>query len=148
MRFFLFVLVLVLVGCGSADKANRQLKKAERALAKAVALGAEVKTDTVLVTKQVITELHKTDTVVKVKSFIDTVRIESERLAWKVKVDTVERKVFVEAICKPDTIRIKVPVSVETKIKTGHSTWDLILLAIVIFVVGVFLSPLIKKLLR
>lgn len=148
MRILLIVLVVILAGCGSTDKANRQLKKAERALARAVALGAEVKPDTIYVTKQVITELHETDTVVKVKSFIDTVRIENERLAWKVKVDTVERKVFVKAICKPDTIRIKVPVTVETKIKAGHSTWDLILLAIVIFVVGVFLSPLIKKLLK
>lgn len=145
MKTVLILLVLILSGCGTTDKATRQLKKAERHIAKAIALGADVKADTITITKQVITPEYKTDTVVKVKNFRDTVRIENNRIAWKVKVDTITKKLYVQATVKPDTVYVDVPVAVHTNIKAGYTLWDLIILAFVAFFTGVLLSPLVKK---
>jgi len=44
---YLFILLIFLTACGTSNRANRQLKKAERAIEKAKLLGADVNPDTV-----------------------------------------------------------------------------------------------------
>lgn len=47
MKFIYLLLVITISACGTTNRANRQLKKAERAIEKAKLLGAEVNSDTV-----------------------------------------------------------------------------------------------------
>lgn len=139
------LLMLMLAGCSSTDRATKHLQKAKKHIAKAVALGAQVKADTTYITKEIITPVYQHDTVVKVNNFRDTIRIENERIAWKVKVNEVTRQVYVQATCKPDTVKVEVPVLVNQEIKSGYTRWDLILLAIVALVVGSVLAKLFWK---
>jgi len=130
------ILIILLSACSSTERANRQLKKAERAIAKAEQLGAVVKPDTVFTDRTILIPEYRTDTLIKQVNFTDTIRIENERIKWKVKVNTVEKEIFVEAKCKADTVVIRVPVEVTRNIKSGYSLWEIIILAIVALVVG------------
>lgn len=147
MKKYLFIL-LALTSCGSLDRANRKLKKAERLIESAIQLGAEVKRDTVWVTKEVIVPEVKTDTVVELVGFNlqDTIFIERERLKVKVKLDTLFKEIFVEAKCQPDTVKIEVPAALNNDINAGKSTWDLIIACIVAVIIGVVLGYVFKLL--
>lgn len=130
------ILLLLLSGCSATERANRQLKKAERAIAKAKVLGAEVKSDTIFTDRSYFIPEYRTDTLITQVKFTDTIRIENERIKWKVKVNEIEKTVYVDAKCKADTVIIRVPVEVTQKIKSGYSLWEIIILAIVALVVG------------
>lgn len=140
MRYALLISLLIM-GCGPAH----YLQKAKAALKKAEQLGAVVKADTVYITRTVVLPEYKTDTVIHVQNFTDTIRIENERVKWKVKINTVEKKVFVEAKCKADTVIIHVPMAVTTKIKAGRTTFDVILLCLFFFIVGGLASKIFWK---
>lgn len=142
----LLIILLLLTSCSATERANRHLHKAARHEAAAIALGAEIKTDTVFTDRTFIKEEVVHDTLVRNVNFTDTIRVETERIAWKVKVNTVEKEVFVEAKCKADTVTVEVPVLVDKKIKTGYSLYELIGLCLFLFILGVILSPLVKKL--
>lgn len=141
MKKYLFIL-LVLTSCGPLDRANRKLNKAERLTQSAIELGAEVKRDTVWITKEVIVPEVKTDTVIELVGFNlqDTIFIERERLKIKVKLDTLFREIFVEAKCQPDTVKIEVPVSIDTSIKTGYSTYEIIGIGIFFCFIGILVG--------
>lgn len=138
MKWLLYILPLVLLSCGP----NHYLKKAERAIAKAKELGAEVSPDTVYTDRTYYIPVYKHDTLIQVQTWHDTIRHETERIKWKVKVNEVEKKIFVEAKCKADTVKIKVPVTVETKIKSGFTAMDLIGLVIIALIAGAVLGKM------
>lgn len=133
---YAIIISLLCISCGPTF----YLKKAERAIKKAEQLGAVIQHDTVYTDRTYFIPEYKTDTVIKVQSFTDTIRIENERVKWKIKINTVEKEVFVEAKCKADTVIIRTPIEVIRKINSGYSLWDMIILCIVVFVVGVVLS--------
>jgi len=115
MEKYLYFCLILLTSCGSLDRANHQLKKAERHLNRAIELGAKVEKDTVWMLQEWIIPEAKTDTVFKIST--DTVTIEKERLKIKVLINKVTDSVFVEGRCMPDTVRKEVPVIVEKKIQ-------------------------------
>jgi hypothetical protein len=137
----LTISLLLLFGCGP----THYLKKAERALKKAEQLGAVIKQDTVYVERTIIIPEHKTDTLIKRVDFRDTIRLETERVKWKVKVNTVEKEIFVEAKCKADTVRIEVPVETNREIKAGYGVLTIIQWSILALLVGALLSKLFWK---
>ena len=129
------------MGCGPTF----YLKKAERALKKAEQLGAKFKADTVWKDKIVYVPEYKTDTLFKRVDFRDTVTLETTKVLTKVKVNTVTKEVYIQTVCKPDTIKIKVPFTVTKEISSGHSTWDMVILSIVVLLLGALLGKIFLK---
>jgi hypothetical protein len=136
-----FILLLLLSSCGPTF----YLKRAERDLKKAEQLGAKVKSDTVWKEKIVYVPEYKTDTLIKRVDFRDTITLETTKVLTKVKVNTVTKEVYIESKCKSDTVKIRVPFTVTKEIKSGHSTWDLIILSIVVLLVGAVLGRIFWK---
>lgn len=126
---------------GCADKATRQLRRAERLIKKAEQNGAVWKTDTVFLDKEVITEKLVTDTLTEFTT--DTIRITKDRIVTVVKVSP--KTIYVRSECLPDTIRIKVPVTV-TKIlhapesKYSMKWWWLIIVACIFTLFGIWVN--------
>ena len=139
MRFI--ILALIISSCGPTF----YLKRAERDLKRAEQLGAKIKTDTVWIDKIVYVHEYKTDTLFKQVDFRDTVTLETTKVLTKVKVNTVTKEVYIKSVCKSDTVKIKVPVTIIKKIKAGHSNWDMGILAIVVLLVGAVLSRIFWK---
>jgi len=135
------IVILLLSSCGPTF----YLKKAERAIKKAEQLGTKVKTDTVWQEKIVYVPEYKTDTLFKQVDFRDTITLETTKVLTRVKVNTVTKEVYIESKCKADTVKIEVPFTVTKEIKAGHSTWDLIILAIFVLIVGAVLSRIFWK---
>ncbi len=107
------------------------LKQAERHLRKAEIKGAQVRVDTVYKTVTVVVPEMHFDTVLTVQNFRDTITLERDKILTKIKYDTITRRLYVQTICPPDTVKVTVPVSVTKEIKTGFKWWWLIVAAIV-----------------
>lgn len=108
---YLIIAVLILSSC--APKATRQLRRAEKLIRKAELNGATWGSDTVYLTREVITPLVSTDTVVALT--YDTITVFKDRVLTKVKIS--QKEVFIKSECLPDTIRIEVPIEVNRKIE-------------------------------
>lgn len=124
----------MLASCGPAAK----LKRAERLIKKAEAMGAVWHVDTVYADREVPVPRVERDTVVyNVPG--DTIIIEKERLRVKLKVS--HDSIYVSGECLPDTIKISVPVTVTKTIhaKQGMSWWLWVLMAIG-FIGGVWIG--------
>lgn len=135
MRYL--VLVLLLSSCGSAY----HLKRAKMHLLKAEAKGATINSDTVYITKEVIVPQVQVDTLLRITQ--DTITISEDRVLTKILIDTVTNTVFVSSTCLPDTVRIKVPVLVETEIKAkGLTGFKLVGWLFLAFLAGAILSRL------
>jgi hypothetical protein len=129
------ILILVLLtSCGPAW----HLKQARKHELKAIAKGAEVKTDTIYITKEVIVPEIKFDTVLRQVNFNDTIVVEKEKVITRVKVNTVTKEIYVETKCPADTVKIEVPVTIkkEIKVKGGIKWWWLIIAAAAGLIVG------------
>lgn len=116
--------LLLLVSCGPAW----HLKQARKHELKAIAKGAEVKADTVYVDREVIVPEIKFDTVLREVNFNDTITVEKEKVVTKLKINTVTKEIFIETKCPPDTVKIRVPVTIEKTItaKGGLKWWWLL----------------------
>lgn len=113
-RFVPYLIIAILtVAISCAPKATRQLRRAEKLIRKAELNGANWKTDTVFVTKEVVTPLVSTDTVVQLT--YDTITVFKDRVLTKVKVSPKE--VYIKSECLPDTLFVKVPVTVTKTIE-------------------------------
>lgn len=121
-RSTLILLAILITSCSP----NRLLKRAERLTNKAIAKGGVVQSDTIFTDRTILIPEHHTDTLIQVKNFTDTIRLENERIKWKVKVNTVEKTVFVDAKCKADTVIIRVPVEVTRTVKPNRNTFAII----------------------
>lgn len=109
---WILVLILMLSGC----KAGYHLKRAKHHIQKAELKGATWTRDTVYKQIEVVREQVKHDTVFHTKVG-DTVIVEKDRLKV-VYVRLPGDSVYIEGECKPDTVRIKVPVEVTNTIKS------------------------------
>lgn len=126
------VIFLILCSCSSASK----LKRAEKLIVEAEAMGAKWHVDTV--TAEIPVPVHE----IHVKEIHhallgDTVTIIKDRLQIKY-VRLKGDSVFVEGKCKADTIYKKIPVTIvrTIKAKQGFSLWQLVVLAIVALLAG------------
>jgi hypothetical protein len=135
MRYILFIIgVALLSSCGPAGK----LRRAERLIAKAEAQGAVWSIDTVYKEVPVYVPEVQVDTLVTNVS--DTIVLTKERLTTKVKVDFRDRTVYVNSVCKDDTVYIRVVQTVTKRIEAnGGISWLQVSLWIFIaFCVGYF----------
>jgi hypothetical protein len=120
LKYLLPVLLIIsLSGCGI----NHHLRKAKKHLKKAEIKGAIINRDTVFKTITVHTPKIEIDTVFSVDHFRDTITIEKDKVVTRLKIDTVTKEIFVSTECPPDTIEVRVPVSVKTNIKTPRGFW-------------------------
>ena len=111
---------------------------------KAILKGAVVKADTIYIDREVIVPEIKFDTVLRQVNFSDTIVVEKDKVVTKLKVNTITKEIFVETKCPPDTIRIKVPVTIEKTItaKGGIKWWWLVFVFFAGAVVGRFIIRL------
>jgi hypothetical protein len=131
------LLVLFFTGCAS-NKANRKLKRAERLTEQAIALGADVKNDTVYRWRTVIIDSTRVDSIFTSLPG-DTVYLERERLRVKY-VRLKGDSVFIQGDCLPDTLKIEVPVIVNNEIKTGLGVLTVVQWSILALLIGAVLS--------
>jgi hypothetical protein len=99
------------------EKANYHITRAYKHFDKARQYDstiALIKVDTVEV--QVVVDSSRIDTVFVSKNLYDTVVIENERLRIKY-VKLPNDTVFIEGVCKPDTVIVKVPTVTETTLQ-------------------------------
>ena len=126
-------LVFCCLSCGPVAK----LKKAERLIMEAEAMGSKWKIDTILVkVPYSVPEIHVKEIHHALPG--DTVVVEKERLKIKV-VKIPGDSIFVEGECAEDTIYKEVPVTVTKTINAagrGYSLWQLIILALVCVAAG------------
>lgn len=137
MKYILFLIVLLLASCSP----KWHLKQAEKHLRKAEISGANVRVDTIYKTISVIVPETRFDTVVTIQNFRDTVTLEKDRIITKIKFDTLTKKLFVNTICPPDTVRVMVPYTVTKNIESGVKWW----LFVVVGVAGLILGLWVKK---
>jgi hypothetical protein len=126
------LVAFILSSCGP----NFYLKRAERATRKAIELGAKIRVDTVFKEVSFFTPESRMDTVVKYRTLKDTLRIETEKIKWKIRVNEVEKTVFVDGVVKRDTIKVTVPVQVVREVSSGIGIGKLVLWSIVSAVLG------------
>jgi hypothetical protein len=137
MRYILFIIgVALLSSCGPAGK----LRRAERLIAKAEAQGAVWSIDTVYKEVPVYVPEVQVDTLVTNVS--DTIVLTKERLTTKVKVDFRDRTVYVNSVCKADTVYKRVVQTVEKRIevKEGIPWWKVALWLLAACSIGFFLG--------
>lgn len=123
----LLAFILLLSGCS----ANWHLKRAQKHEKIALQKGAEIKTDTVYATVGLPTPEIRVDTVFRDVKFLDTLILTKENVVTRVKVNPVLRTVYVTTTVKPDTIKVRVPVTVEKVIYApdkGLKWWQFILI--------------------
>ena len=111
---------------------------------KAILKGAVVKADTIYIDREVIVPEIKFDTVLRQVNFSDTIVVEKDKVVTKLKINTITKEIFVETKCPPDTIKIKVPVTIEKPItaKGGIKWWWLLIVFFAGAVVGRFIIRL------
>lgn len=123
-KALLIALVVLLSACGATHK----LRKADRLIKQAIALGAVVKADTVYSESIVYKKGDSTTVFVPVKQLKDTV-IYKDRIKTSIRIVRDTLKVHVE--CPSDTIKIKVPVTVTRTIMVPPSDkWKIIALTL------------------
>lgn len=140
MKIIILICVILLTSCS----ARWHLKQAKKK-------GAETRIDTVYVEKSIYIPSVKTDTVFESKPG-DTIIIQKDRLRMRY-VNLPGDTVYLEGECLPDTIRIKIPVTVTNKITVPPSKWAqimpvlctilalLLILAIILLLRKVFKPP-------
>lgn len=134
----LFSLILLLSSCS----AGFHLKQAKMHLKKAEQKGAVITPDTVFVTKEVIVPEVKFDTVLRDVNFYDTITVTKDKIVTKFKINVQTKEVFVQTICPPDTLRIKVPVTVTNDIVAGKAGMELWLWILAAACIGAVLSKI------
>ena len=139
----LLILAILLSGCAS-NKANRKLKRANRLIAEAVALGAEVRPDTVYKEIPVFIPQVRVDSIF-VSEVGDTVVIQKERLQITY-VRLPGDSVFIEGKCDSLTLIKEVPVTVTKEIKTGKSVLDVVRWSLMAFIIAFILGYLVRVL--
>jgi hypothetical protein len=112
-RLLLIAAVMLLMGCSAENK----LRRARKLIDDAEKLGATFAADTVFKTIEIPIPSSSVDSVVKVVLWTDTIRVEKDRVKTAVVVTPEKRIVYIRSECVPDTIRIKVPVTITKSIE-------------------------------
>jgi len=133
---YIFILLL----CSSCG-ANWHLRKAQKHIDKAIALGANIKRDTIIVHDTTYIPQTEYDTVYQNVKLYDTLRFESKRTIVKTVYDTLHKRVYQKVIEKPDTIikKIEVPCT-EISSKPPFPWWWLLIALVVGSFVGLWLA--------
>lgn len=134
MRNSIFLSILFLL---SSCSANYYLKRSQKLERKAIEMGAKVTIDTVYVDRQIITPERHIDTVVQNVNFTDTIFVTKDNVVTKIKINEREKTVYVNTVCPPDTVVLRVPVEVVKKIETDVKPSILWILIIIVGVVAV-----------
>ena len=136
MKHYLIALSILFSSCS----ANYHLNQAKRHLKIAEQKGAKITADTVF--KEIKVPEIRIDTfaseVTVEKLLRDTITVKQDNEVIKIKYVPKEKRVYVKyERTKP--ISIRVPIAVKQEIKAGLSTWEAIILGIVIalFALGV-----------
>lgn len=121
MKLSLSIIVglLLMASCSPESK----LRRAKRLITQAEAGGLEWKSDTVFQEVKVVVPETRFDTVVKQVNFLDTIVVTKDKVVTRVKVNTVEKEIFVETKCPEKVVVKKVPYTVEREIRVGDSFW-------------------------
>ena len=120
MKAILISLCLLLAGCSVNQKITRKLRKADKLIKEAIALGAEIKPDTVF--KEVVVQGPKTTVEVPVERIVNhdtTIYQDRVRIQFKTIRDTL--RLTVE--CPSDTIRVPVTVTKSIVCPDPPKTW-------------------------
>lgn len=121
------VIALLLTSCSSDWHLRQAIAKDPSILTE----GREVVT--ILDTVTVTTEALRVDTLHRWS--VDTVTTYVDRVRIRTKVDTIERTVFVDVTCPPDTIRVPYErqiITVKPNPKSNDLQWIIILVAIIL----------------
>jgi len=122
----IFLSILFLL---SSCSANYYLKRSQKLERRAIEMGAKITVDTVYVDRQVIVPERHFDTLVQNVNFTDTIFVTKDNVVTKIKINEREKTVYVNTVCPPDTVRLRIPVEVIKKIETGHNyNWVIILI--------------------
>jgi hypothetical protein len=104
MKFIYLLLIVTLTACGTTNRANRQLKKAERAIEKAKLLGAEVNPDTIFTERTILIPVPGDSNAFQVEAVID---LESFILVSDANDSLVREIDHLSRAIEPDLKRIK-----------------------------------------
>lgn len=134
MKLSLSIIVglLLLASCSPSAK----LRRANELIEQAEAAGLKWKSDTVFQEVRVVVPQTKFDTVVKRVDFRDTIVVTKDKVVTRVKVNTVEKEIFVETKCPEKVVVKKVPYTVEREIRVGDSFWTNLKQGFLWFLVG------------
>lgn len=113
------IAIILLASCSPQAK----LRKAKKLIAQAEASGLEWKSDTVFQEVKVIVPETHFDTVLRQVNFRDTIVVTKDKVVTRIKVNTVEKQVFVETKCPEKVVIKKVPHVVNREIKVGDTFW-------------------------
>lgn len=113
---------ITISSCGPASK----LRRAKRLIASAETSGATVVSDTVFKEVPVYVKEMRIDTVVQRVDFRDTITLTKDRVVTRIKIDPVQKTVYVKTVCPPDTINVKVPMVVNRTISAGYTKWHVV----------------------
>jgi hypothetical protein len=111
-------LVIAILFLFCSCSANYYLKRSQKLERRAIEMGAKVTVDTVYVDRQVIVPERSFDTVVQSVNFHDTIFVTKDNVVTKIKINEREKTVYVNTVCPPDTVLLRVPVEVIKKIET------------------------------
>lgn len=128
----LWLAAVILVSCSPEAK----LRKAKRLIKQAENAGLEWKSDTVFQEIKVIVPETHFDTVLRQVNFMDTLIVTKDKVITRVKINTVEREVFVETKCPEKVVIKKVPYTVTREIRVGDTLWTNIKQWLLWFVIG------------
>lgn len=131
MKAVYILLALLFCSCSIEHKIARKLRRADKLIKEAKALGAETRSDTVFTDRVLIIPGDSIVIEKKVVEMRDTT-IYKERVKLRIRVDSV--KIQIAAECIPDTIKIKVPFTVTEKIECPPvpSFWRYLALALLV----------------
>ena len=138
---YLFIL-LILCSCAS-NKANRKLKRAERLTNEAIALGAEVRPDTVFKEIPIFIPQVRVDSIFTSRVG-DTVYLEKDRLKIKY-LKLPGDSVFIEGKCDSLTIIKEVPISVTKTVTTGITILTVVQWVVLALIVGAILCKILWR---
>lgn len=120
MKYLVFLLILC--SCGAANK----LKRAERLIKEAEAMGSRWHVDTIYKEIPYYIDSVRVDSIFIAKVG-DTVVIEKERLKLKY-IRLAGDSVYIEAECEADTVYQRVPVTITKEISAKTNWWKYFLL--------------------
>lgn len=131
---------LILVSCSPESK----LRRARRLINEAEASGVQWKVDTVFKTVTVEIPAVRVDTVVKVQDWRDTIIVTKDRIITRVKVNPIEKTVYVDSKADSVVITKIVPEIINREIKVGYSTmgvvWRAAAVGLVLLIVGLLIG--------
>lgn len=127
MRFVYAILFgLLFSSCGPISK----LRRAERLIKKAELQGATWKSDTVFKEIPIVIPEIRRDTIFNYRYLRDTIVVNQSGIITKIKVDTVNQKVYVSTKCPEQTVTAKAPVIVHRTIEAeSWLKWWFLLIA-------------------